>query len=41
MDLGGRKSKRAGGKNVLAMDESAPDERVGLHQAAGQYDSLQ
>jgi hypothetical protein len=41
LDLVGSESKGSGGENVLAVDEGAPKERVGLHQAASQHDSLQ
>jgi hypothetical protein len=41
LDLVSSKSKRSGGENVLVVDEGAPDERVGLREAASQHDSLQ
>ena len=41
LDLVSSKSEGAGGENVLVVDEGAPDERVGLREAASQHDSLQ
>jgi hypothetical protein len=40
LDLVGGKGEWSGGENVLAVDEGTPDEGEGLHQVAGQHDSL-